>query len=58
MDQLQRLARTPLLNSAKFLAPKASGPADSSSAAEAEEEAERGQRIPRRNGPILPGFEP
>jgi 3'-5' exoribonuclease len=47
----------PLLNSAKFLASKAASPEESSSAAEAEEEADRASES-REATPTLPGFEP
>jgi 3'-5' exoribonuclease len=47
----------PLLNSAKFLTPKVTLPADSSSTAEAEDDAEPASES-REETPILPGFKP
>jgi 3'-5' exoribonuclease len=47
----------PLLNSAKFLTPKVTPPADSSSTAEAEDDAEPASES-REETPILPGFKP
>jgi 3'-5' exoribonuclease len=47
----------PLLNTEKFLAPKKSAPADSSSAGENEPEAEAARTVAEEQTPTLPGLE-